>query len=695
VSVAAQGRRIEAKNVYRFGFFVLAVAIGVSALSARMLYMQVLQGQKTNSGGDTQPTGTVTVPSTRGLIYDASGLPLVRNVIDYAATVTPSDLPLDREQDVAAKLGSILNMDPTYIVTQIDSAPGSLYEPVKIADGIDAKVARFIEENSDALPGVKIEVLSKRQYLTPELLAQHLTPELFAEIIGYEGQITRSQLGSQINDTGQGPLSADQYNKLKTLGYSGQDVVGQAGLEVQYEQDLRGVYGTQKVGVDAAGKPIPGLAGQVEGKVAGSSLTLNIDTKEQKLANEALAWGMTNAGIQQGTIIVENPQNGKILAMVSLPSYDNQAFADGISETDFQKLLADKNQPLLNKAIAQYAPGSTYKLVTATAGLSGVPAQLGSAGHPPIAAQPPAITTRDTLLSQPYIQIGAYKFWEWNKIGWGPLNIVEGLSYSSDTFFYQLSELLGGPLEKWDPNVAIDNLAYWARQYGFGAKTKVDLPGEAPGIVPDTAWKKTNKGEDVFPGEVLLAGIGQGFDASTPLQVLNAYCALANGGNLWTPQIVKSVTSPGGTPDELQPQLIRRLDITPQNLATLRQGMRDVVTTRHTGNLTDLPIKIAGKTGTAEFGVPDRAGNLPYHEWFVGWVPANPTVDDFTKSDSQLAVIAFVYGANTRGNVATEIVKYYMWKHFKLPGNLFSNPNLGYGGIDMYSLKPGLFYGRD
>jgi penicillin-binding protein 2 len=339
--------------------------------------------------------------------------------------------------------------------------------------------------------------------------------------------------------------------------------------------------------------------------------------------------------------------------------------------------------------------------------LSGVPAQPASAGQPAsadqpastdrpaIPAQPPAITAADTLLSQPYIEVGGLKFWEWNKIGWGPLNIVQGISYSSDTFFYQLSEKLGGSLEDWDANVAIDNLAYWARQYGFGEQTGVDLPGEAKGIVPDTAWKKTNQGGNVYPGEVLLAGIGQGFDASTPLQVLNAYCALANGGNLWTPQIVKSVTDPNGVVKETPPELINRLQISPQNLAILRQGMRDVVTTRHTGNLTDLPIMIAGKTGTAEFGVRDRAGNLPYHEWFVGYVPANPRVDDFSKSDSQLAVIAFVYGANTRGNVATEIVKYYMWKHFNLPGNLFSNPNLGYGGIDTYSLKPGLFYGRD
>jgi penicillin-binding protein 2 len=675
MSVSVQGKQIESKNIYRFGFFVLAVAIGVSTLSARMFQLQILEGPKTGQIADVQPTETVTVPSTRGLIVDATGLPLVKNVITFAVTVTPSDLPPHSEQDVAAKLGSLLKMDPILIVTMIDSAPGSQYEPVRIADGIDVKVARFIEENSSALPGVKIAVVSKRQYLSPEL---------FGQLIGYEGQITRSQLGDQINDQGQGQLTTAQYAQLQALGYSGEDVVGQAGLEVQYEQKLRGVYATQKVSLDSSGKPIPGLAGPEEGGVAGSSLTLNIDSKEQKLASDALAWGMDKAGIQQGTIIVENPQNGKILAMVSLPSYNDQLFADGISQTDFQNLLADKNQPLLNKAISQYAPGSTYKLVTATAGLSGVPALPAPIGGEPIPAAAPAITPTSELLSQPYIQIGAYKFKEWDNKGWGWLNIVEGIAYSSDTFFYQLAGKVG-----------IEGLAYWARQYGFGAATGVDLPGEAKGIVLDTNWKRQNKGETIFPGEIYQAGIGQGFIATTPLQILNAYCALANGGNLWTPQIVKSVTPPGGTPAEVSPKLINRLPITPQTLTTLQEGMRAVVTTRHTGNLTDMPIKISGKTGTAEFGVPDRLGHLPYHEWFVGYVPANPYSDDFSKSDSQLAVVAFVYGANTKGNVATEIVKYYLSKHFKLPSyQLNSNPVAGLGGIDTYSFKKGLFYGN-
>jgi len=668
MSISVVGRSAESKNIYRFGFFFLAVAVGVTTLSGRMFQLQLLEGQTANQVADTQPTTTVTVPSTRGLIFDANNQPLVKNITTFAVTITPSDLPLPSKQDVADKLASLLKMDPLAIVTKVDSAQGSRYQPVQIADNIDAQVARFIEENSAALPGVKIAVISKRQYLTKEL---------FAQLLGYEGRITKSQLDVVVPP---GTMKdSERAALLTTLGYSVDDVVGQAGLENEYEQVLRGTYGTQKVSLDAAGKPIPGLAAPAEGTVTGSSLTLNIDSKEQALLQEALSWAMSNAGIQQGAMIVENPQNGKILAMVSLPSYNDQLFADGISQTDFQKLLDDKNQPLLNKAISQYAPGSTYKLVTATAGISGVPALSGNP------AVPPAITPTDTLVSKPYItavdQPDAQQFKEWDGKGWGPLNVTQAISYSSDTFFYQLARKVG-----------IDNLAYWAHQYGFASETGVDLPGEAPGTVLSTAWKKENFNEGIYTGEVYLAGIGQGFIATTPLQILNAYCALANGGNLWTPQIVKSITDPSGAVDEIQPKLINRLSITPENLAVLRQGMRDVVTTGHTGTLKDLPITISGKTGTAEFGVRDRAGNLPFHEWFVGWVPADPYSTDISKSDSQLAVIAFMYGANTRGNVAVEAVRYYLWKHFKLKGDVLDRYQLG--GVLWYSLKKGLFYGN-
>jgi penicillin-binding protein 2 len=616
VSITSASGRGELRNAYRFGMFVLAIAFGVTALTARMFYLQVVQSQPANNAtSNSQPTELESIPAPRGLIYDASGKPLVQNIVDFSVTVTPVDLPRGQEETVAQRLGSILNLDPIYIETQIDGTTGSLYVPVKIADGVSASIAGFIDENSDALPGVKISQTQKREYLTGQL---------FSDVLGYEGRITETQ-----------------YQQLKSQGYSDQDIVGQAGLEGYYETELRGTPGNQTVALDAQGEPIPDLVTHGKNPISGDSLTLNIDTHEQQLAAAALAWGVRAAKVKQGVIIVENPQNGQILAMVSLPTYNDQLFADGISGSDFQALLTDPNQPLINKAIGgQYAPGSTYKLVTATAGL-----QDGS------------INTTQTLVSQPYIQVGEFKYWEWDRHGWGPLNIYQGFSYSSDTFFYQLATEVG-----------LKDLTYWGDQYGFGKPTGIDLPETATGIVPTNAWKMATQNDPMYTGEIMYAGIGQGYDSVTPMQLLNAYSALANGGNVWQPQIVKSITDGAtGAVTQVQPVLMNKLPASASTLETIRVAARQVVTSRHTGDLTDIPdIKIAGKTGTAEFGVLDQRGRLPYHEWFVGFTPADPYVDDFTKPDSQLAVIAFIYGANTWGNVATEVVKTYMLLHYKV-----------------------------
>ena len=629
MSAPTRSSRGDLRNVYRFGMFVLAVAVSVSSLAARMFWLTLIENPHSGQGGNSsQQTEVVSLPSSRGLIYDSTGAPLVQNVVDYSVMVTPIDLPLSQEELVAKRLGSILNLDPIYIETQIDGATGSLYVPVKIDDGVSAQIAGFIQENADQLPGVTIAVTSKRQYLDPAL---------YSELIGYEGRIT-----------------ADQYAQWKSLGYSSQDVVGQAGLENYYEHDLRGTPGSETLGLDSTGKAVPGLVTPGTDPIPGDSLTLNIDSKEQQLAYEAISWGVKAAKVKQGVIIVENPQNGKILAMVSLPSYNDQLFADGISATDFQALLSDPNQPLLNKAIgAQYAPGSTFKLVTGTAGLQDSPLMDSPWSIVPKGTH---FTATTPLLSQPYIQIGAIKYQEWNKKGWGPLDIIGGVAYSSDTFFYQLASAVG-----------LDRLTFWADQYGFGKSTQIDLPETATGAVPTDAWKLQTLGERMYEGEVVQAGIGQGYDLSTPLQLLNAYCALANGGNVWQPQIVKSITDgKTGVATNIQPVLLYKLPASAQTLETMRLGTRAVITTRHTYDMVDMGINVAGKTGTAEFGVPDKYGRLPYHEWFVGYTPADPYNGDFTKPDSQLAVLSFIYGADTEGNVSTEVVKLYMMLHYGL-----------------------------
>lgn len=244
------------------------------------------------------------------------------------------------------------------------------------------------------------------------------------------------------------------------------------------------------------------------------------------------------------------------------------------------------------------------------------------------------------------------------------LDIYGGFSHSSDTFFYQVAAKLG-----------IDRLAYWARQFGFGRPTGIDLPAEASGTVPSNAWKQDVFGQTIFPGETYLAGIGQGYDMVTPLQLLNAYAALANGGKLYQPQVVRQIVGANGeVVRPFTPKLIRKLKANTSVLRVMRVAARQVVTSRHTGNLVDLPLVIAGKTGTAEFGTRDSQGNLPFHTWFVAFVPKN---GDPAKPDAQLAVIAFAYDSSRSvGNVATEIVKYFLQLHYDLKVDLRDLKNI-------------------
>src|SRR5262249_48133519 len=238
--------------------------------------------------------------------------------------------------------------------------------------------------------------------------------------------------------------------ELKRKGCLAGDRVGKAGLEAYYETELRGTYGSKTVEKDASGRTLGDLQ-TVSDAQSGDSLQLTIDTEQQKFAQKALEWGMQAAGLKRGVMIVENPQTGEILAMVSLPTYDDNQFARGISAADYSKLLKNPNKPLLNHAVQEFfPPGSTYKLVAGSGALT---------DH--------KITPTSLVRTRPFLTLGSTRFWDWNHRGWGPISIRTGFAHSSDTFFFQLAGMLG-----------IDRLAYWAKNYGFGAPTGIDLPGE-------------------------------------------------------------------------------------------------------------------------------------------------------------------------------------------------------------------------
>jgi penicillin-binding protein 2 len=611
--------RERGRPLSRFLIFGMVVIIGLSSLSARLFYMQVVSATDYAALAQGNRSIVQAIPSSRGLIYDRNGVDLVTNVPTYSVKLRPADLPEERRDEVVARLSSLTHTPIADINATIDGNPGSRFDLVRIAQDVPKETANLIAEAGFELPGVEVVVEARRQYSTGPLLSQ---------ILGYTG-----------------PVSAGQLDSLKAKGYLPDDILGKTGLEAYYEEQLRGTYGSETVERDASGRKLQVLDTISEPK-SGDSLRLTIDTKEQRYAQKALQWGMRAAGLKRGVVIVMNPQTGEILAMVSLPTYDNNAFARGISAKDYSKLLKNKDKPLLNHAVAaHYPPGSTYKLVTGTGALS---------DH--------KITPSTKVLTRPFLTLGRSRFYDWNRRGFGRCDINCGFGHSSDTFFFQLAGMLG-----------IDRLAYWARDYGFGKKTGIDLPGEVSGIVPSNNWKLQNLGERIFPGEVYQAGIGQGYDVVTPIQLINAYAALANGGKLYQPQLVREIIGPDGkVVRPFAPKLIHKLHAPKAVLRTMRTAARSVVTLRHTYNLVDLPIVVAGKSGTAEFGTRDSQGRLPFHSWFVGFTPKDPTkkasdpqgLQALAKGDSQLVVLAFAYDSRTKGNAGTEIVKYYLQLHY-------------------------------
>jgi penicillin-binding protein 2 len=623
VNTYLDGKRLPERRFGRFLVFALVIVLAVGTLTARLFYLQITNGTEYAAISNRQRTVEEPIPAPRGYIYDRNGRLLVKNVPTYAVKVRPADLPEEMRDQVVTRLAALLHKDPAEINATIDGNPGSAFDLVRIAQDVDKRTAQLIAEAGYDLPGVDVAVEARRQYTDGPLMSQ---------LLGYTG-----------------PVSADELPDLREKGYQPDDLLGKVGLEAQYETELRGTYGVQTVARDKTGRRTQVLQ-TVRDAVPGASLRLTIDTKVQREAQKALKWAMDKIGMTRGVVIAMNPQTGEVLAMVSLPTYDNNQFARGISQTAYKKLLQNKDKPLLNHAIqAHYAPGSTYKLVTGTGGLADRD-----------------ITPATRVLTKPFLTLGETKFYEWNHRGWGPCDIYCGFGHSSDTFFYQVAGMLG-----------VDRLAYWARQYGFGAKTGIDLPGEVEGIVPDNTWKQEALGAPVFPGETYQAGIGQGYDAVTPLQLINAYAALANGGTLYQPQVVRDIIGPDGKVIRpFEKNVIRKMKVKPGVLRTMREAARSTVTLRHTYNLVDMPIKIAGKSGTAEFGTPDSKGRLPYSSFFVGFTPKDPYKGSFENHDSRLIVMAFAHDSRTKGNAATEIVKYFFQlyygidKDYRLPENL-------------------------
>jgi penicillin-binding protein 2 len=607
----------------RFVVFGVAIVLAVTGLGLRLFQLQVAQGAYYETLAERQLTADRPIPVSRGLVFDRKGRQLVENVPTFVMRILPADLPFTERPDVAERISRLTDIPARKVIERLDAHTGSQFELVRITD-VETKTARIIAEDPALFPGVQIDLEARRSYPQGKLMAH---------VLGWTGRI-----------------SGPEYQRRKDDDYYPEDLLGKAGIEASFEDVLRGTYGLERVDLDPQGNEIHAAEILREAE-PGRSLQLTIDTAVQKDAEKALKWAMNKIGVKRGAFVAMNPQNGEILAMVSLPSYDNNEFAQGISTADFNKLLRDPRKPMLNVAISeQYPPGSTYKLITGAGALADGLISPGS-----------------KIQTKPFLEIGDYKYWDWNREGWGALDIFGGFGHSSDTYFYQLAGKL-----------TIDRLAYWAHQFGFGKPTGIDLPGEASGIVPTNEWKRREFNEIYFTGELYQAGIGQGYNASTAIQVLNAYAALANGGTLYKPQLVRKILdAEGNVIEKVQPEVVRVLDIDKSVLRTMRVAARNVVTIGHTYNLVDLPIVVAGKSGTAEFGIRKK-GILPFSNWFAAFVPkearktgsAAADLAKIRREDSDLVVLAYLDDTRTKGNAATEVVKYFLQLHYGIKTDL-------------------------
>jgi len=614
------GRRFVAFGV--IGMFLFTV------LAGRLFQLQVIEGRARAEQAEAARAVAVAIPSQRGAVFDREGRPLVINVPTWTVAVRPADLPAARTAVVLRRVAELVQLPVSEITARLDVFAGSPFDLVPLATDIDRGAALLLAEQSESLPGIELQVEPRREYLN-EL--GEPDGALLSHILGYTG-----------------PINAEELDRMSDAGYLHDDPIGRTGIEAAFEAELRGEYGSARWERDASGRLVK-VVEETQEPVAGRNLVLTIDARLQRMATESLLWGMREANVSQGVTIVMNPQTGEILAMVSLPAYDNNAFAGGIADETYEAYLADPNLPLRNHGISDiYPPGSTFKLVTGLAALQEGVTTAGRRWQTYGCYQIPGAPAGECLS-------------DWNRRGFGPLNMVEAFAISSDTFFYQMAVQLG-----------VDRLAKWAYELGFGSLTGIDLPNEAAGIIASTEWAHSQGRTGVYTGELAQAGIGQNVIAVTPLQLLNAYAALANGGHLMRPQIVLGEADANGElVGRYEPEVLHEVAADPANLQLMRIGAREVITTGHAYNISDLrlPGTLSGKTGTAEFGLPDAEGVLPFHSWFVAWLPSTPGA-----TDSPLAVITFTYRATVIGNVSTEVVKYFLQQYFQLDQDLRLDP---------------------
>ncbi len=658
--------------IHRYIVLRLIVLLTFAVLAFRLGRLQLTMGASYQREAALNRIRKVITHGPRGIIYDRNGKILARNEAAFDIVVVPEGMPEEVEREAVGRLLSILDSfeaeptpsptpekrskaKPTPEPTPTSIPHPALSEllekidmgrltnasrPILVARKVPRELVMEVEEEDYRLPGVQVVMRPRRDY--PE-------GSLTAHIVGFMG-----------------PIPSNQVHTYLSLGYQPKDKVGLAGLEATYERSLRGKDGEKYVEVDVHGREIRTVGTPVEPS-PGYNLRLTLDTGLQKVMEKALREGMKQAKTkpQSGVAIAMDPRSGAILGMVSLPSYDDNLFAKGIDPKIYQEILENPWHPMVNHAISSiYPPGSTFKPVVASAALQEgvITPKTRILDKDGVLWLPNKYFPDDPKQAQPfYCWIHKYGH------GHGNINVREALAVSCDIFFYEV----GGGYKDFK-GLGIDRLVNYAHLFGFGEKTGIDLPAESPGQVGTPKWKRLNYGENWTTGDTYNMSIGQGYLAATPMQVLNATAAVANGGYLYRPQIVYDIEdAEGHVIRKFKPDLIREIPVEMKVLDVAREGMWGAVHwPQGTARIADIPgCQVAGKTGTAEFYDPriprDKKGNLPTHAWFTAFAPYE---------DPEIALVVFVYNGGEGSEVAAPIARDILRAYFTARGKCLPQP---------------------
>lgn len=572
--------------------FALCAAFAVMAL--RLFQLQVLSAERYTREAERNRVRAVPIEATRGVIYDVHGTVLVENRPAYSVSVIPYEVA--GRDSVLALLGEILGLSREELATRIQRNKwGGAFLPTKVSHHISDLALARLEEHRLELPGVIFEVEPRRAYpLTP------LAPHAF----GYLGEVSPAELST-----------------LRDAGYQLGDLLGKKGLEKQYERILRGRKGYLYLEVDAMGREIRTLAKPAPvAPREGQSLLTGLDADMQARLVEAMAG-------KKGGAVFLNCRNGEVLAIASFPIFDLEALSGRITPQSWAAVLNDPEKPLFDRVIqGAFPPGSTFKLVIAAAAL-----------------ETKALTENFGVTCHGSMRLGSNTFDCWKKQGHGHLQMVEAIAQSCNVYFYNVAQ-----------HVDVDTWARFAKGFGFGQPTGIDLPNESPGNVPDRAFLDARYGKEGWTrGMMLNLAVGQGELLVTPLQMAQMAMAIANEGVYCRPHLVRGVLEPSDRNVSWVRIEERRVpEVTPETYSVLKRGMWGVVQgDRGTGAACRLPnIEVAGKTGTAQNPHGED------HAWFIGFAPF---------SAPEVAFAVFVENGGKGGAVAAPVARRVLEVYFQ------------------------------